>query len=69
MTAPNIDKRRAISSETWLQIKIAYTSGIGLREIARNMGIPEGTVTSGSVHCLATAVADEFWAASAQTMM
>ena len=24
--------------------KIAYTSGIGLREIARNMGIAEGTV-------------------------
>jgi hypothetical protein len=27
----------------WEQIKTAYASGIGLREIARNMGIPEGT--------------------------
>jgi hypothetical protein len=30
--------------ETWQQIKTAYASGIGLREVARNMGIPEGTV-------------------------
>jgi len=26
------------------EIRTAYASGIGLREIARNMGIPEGTV-------------------------
>ena len=36
--------RRQISAETWEQIKTAFASGIGLREIARNMGIPEGTV-------------------------
>jgi len=36
--------RRTISSQTWQQIKTAHASGIGLREIARNMGIPEGTV-------------------------
>jgi DNA invertase Pin-like site-specific DNA recombinase len=36
--------RRRISSERWEQIKTAYASGIGLREVARNMGIPEGTV-------------------------
>ncbi len=36
--------RRKISSERWEQIKTARASGIGLREIARNMGIPEGTV-------------------------
>ncbi len=36
--------RSRISSERWEQIKTAYASGIGLREIARNMGIPEGTV-------------------------
>ena len=36
--------RRQISVETWDQIKTAFASGIGLREIARNMGIPEGTV-------------------------
>src|SRR2546426_5853179 len=44
MTALTAHKRRAISSETWQQIKTAYASGIGLREIARNMNIPEGTV-------------------------
>jgi hypothetical protein len=33
-----------ISSERRDQIKTAYASGIGLREIARNMNIPEGTV-------------------------
>jgi len=36
--------RNRISSEDWEQIKTAYASGIGLREIARNMGIAEGTV-------------------------
>jgi len=36
--------RSRISSEQREQIKTAYASGIGLREIARNMGIPEGTV-------------------------
>ena len=36
--------RSKISSERWEQIKTARASGIGLREIARNMGIPEGTV-------------------------
>jgi uncharacterized protein YjcR len=37
---------RRVSSERWEQIKTAYASGIGLREIARNMGIPEGTILS-----------------------
>jgi hypothetical protein len=36
--------RSRISPECWEQIKTARASGIGLREIARNMGIPEGTV-------------------------
>ncbi len=36
--------RSRISSERWEQIKVAYVSGIGLREIARKMHIPEGTV-------------------------
>lgn len=36
--------RRAISSETWDQIKTAYAAGIGLREVARNMQLPAGTV-------------------------
>ena len=36
--------RRTITNETWEQIKTAYASGIGLRELARNAGIPEGTV-------------------------
>jgi hypothetical protein len=36
--------RRKIPTETWEQVETAYASGIGLREIARNMNIPEGTV-------------------------
>src|SRR5258707_15758835 len=36
--------RSRISSERWEQIKVAYVSGIGLREIARKMDIPQGTV-------------------------
>jgi hypothetical protein len=36
--------RRTIPNATWAEIRTAYASGIGLREIARNMGIPEGTV-------------------------
>ena len=36
--------RSRISSERWEQIKVAYAAGIGLREIARKMNIPEGTV-------------------------
>src|SRR5437867_10055342 len=36
--------RRTITKVTWAEIRTAHASGIGLREIARNMGIPEGTV-------------------------
>jgi hypothetical protein len=36
--------RRKITNETWEQIKTAYAAGINLREIARKMDIPEGTV-------------------------
>jgi hypothetical protein len=36
--------RSRISSEQWEQIEVAYVSGIGLREIARKMNIPQGTV-------------------------
>jgi hypothetical protein len=36
--------KRVITKSTWVEIRTAYASGIGLREIARNMGIPEGTV-------------------------
>ena len=36
--------RRQIAAETWEQIKTAFASGLGLRELARNMDIPEGTV-------------------------
>ena len=36
--------RRTISPETWQQARTAHASGIGLRELARNMGIPEATV-------------------------
>jgi uncharacterized protein YjcR len=36
--------RSRISSERWEQLKTAYAAGVGLREIARKMNIPEGTV-------------------------
>jgi hypothetical protein len=41
---PKESVRSRVSPERWDQIKTAHASGIGLREIARNMGIPEGTV-------------------------
>src|SRR4051812_16685413 len=33
-----------LPSSTWQQIKAGYAAGIGLREIARKMNVPEGTV-------------------------
>jgi hypothetical protein len=36
--------RRKISPEIWEQVKTAFAAGIGLREIARNMNLPAGTV-------------------------
>ena len=36
--------RRVIPKSIWAEIRTAYASGIGLREIARNMNISEGTV-------------------------
>jgi len=36
--------RRKITNEIWVQVETAYASGIGLREIARNMSISAGTV-------------------------
>jgi hypothetical protein len=38
--------RNRISSERWEQIKTAYASGLGLREIARSMHVSENTVLS-----------------------
>ena len=38
--------RSRVSADVWQQVKTAYASGIGLREIARSMDIPEGTVLS-----------------------
>src|SRR5262245_55279057 len=38
--------RRRMTNDIWEQVKTAFVSGIGLREIARNMGIPAGTVLS-----------------------
>jgi hypothetical protein len=37
---------RTITNQTWEQMKTAYASGIGLRELARNAGVPEGTLLS-----------------------
>jgi hypothetical protein len=39
---------RRLSKAEWSQAKIAYASGLGLREFARNMGIPAGTVLARS---------------------
>src|SRR5215475_14014143 len=36
--------RRKIPNETWEQIKTGHAAGVGLREIARKMNIPQGTV-------------------------
>jgi ABC-type lipoprotein release transport system permease subunit len=33
-----------LSRDTWQQIKAGYAAGIGLREIARKMNVPDGTV-------------------------
>ena len=45
LAADYVQKRMTrIPASTWAEIRTAYASGIGLREIARNMGIPEGTV-------------------------
>jgi hypothetical protein len=33
-----------LSKDTWDQIKAGYAAGVGLREIARKMNVPEGTV-------------------------
>ena len=33
-----------LPKDTWDQIKAGYAAGIGLREIARKMNVPEGTV-------------------------
>src|SRR5262249_52676578 len=38
--------RRKIADEIWERVKTAFASGIGLREIARNMGISAGTILS-----------------------
>jgi hypothetical protein len=36
--------RRKITNDIWEQIKTGYAAGINLREIARKMNIPQGTV-------------------------
>jgi IS30 family transposase len=38
--------RRKITTEIWMQVETAFASDVGLREIARNMGVSEGTVLS-----------------------
>ena len=39
-----MNMHRTISADTWKPVQTAYASGIGLREIARNMQLPEGSV-------------------------
>jgi hypothetical protein len=40
--------RNRISADIWEQIKTGYAAGVGLREIARKLNIPEGTILSHS---------------------
>jgi hypothetical protein len=40
------DVTRVIANTTWAEIRTTCASGIGLREIARNTGIPAGTILS-----------------------
>jgi len=35
---------KRLSRHEWDQMKVAYASGVGLRELARNASIPSGTV-------------------------
>ena len=44
MALPFAAVRRIIAKSTWAEIRTAYAGGVGLREIARNINIPEGTV-------------------------
>lgn len=37
-------RRRKVPGSQWAEIRTAYAAGIGLREMARKLGIPEGTV-------------------------
>ena len=40
-------KRNKVAAEVWEQARIAFVSGsIGLRELARKIGIPQGTMTA-----------------------
>lgn len=41
-----MNMRARIPAESWEQARTAYASGIGLRELARRMGIPVGTMLS-----------------------
>jgi hypothetical protein len=36
--------RKRLTRMEWAEIRTAYASGIGLRELARNMSIPAGTI-------------------------
>ena len=36
--------RKRLTRFEWAEIRTAYASGIGLRELGRNMGIPAGTI-------------------------
>jgi transcriptional regulator with XRE-family HTH domain len=36
--------KERLSRQKWAEIQTAYAGGIGLRELARNMGVPAGTI-------------------------
>ena len=41
---PPMSTTRRLPESTWAEIRTAYAAGIGLREMARKLGIPAGTV-------------------------
>ena len=42
--SPSDKRLRKVPSSRWAEIRTAYAAGIGLREMARKLGIPAGTV-------------------------
>ena len=43
-------KPHKIANSTWAEIRVAHASGLGLRELARTMKIPPGTVLARAKH-------------------
>lgn len=44
----NLSRMSKLSESTWRELRTAHASGIGLRELARSMNIPAGTILARS---------------------